>query len=195
MSKVAIIIMGPQGSGKGTQGKILAKKHNLYRFDMGSILRDEVVNQTQYSQTISRYIDNGLYLPDNFLIEVLDEKLEDISKNNSMVFDGVPRKPKQAKFLINYLNHHSFNKIITIYIDIPEKETMKRLLLRAKTENRKDDTPGKIKTRLQQNIAETLPILGFLKKESILHKISGLGNVGEVSQRIEETIRESLNEA
>ncbi len=194
MTKIAIIIMGPQGSGKGTQGKILAEKHHLYRFDMGSILRDEIKNNTHYAQKISRYIDNGIYLPDNFLIEILDEKLEDISKANSMIFDGVPRKPKQAKYLINYLNQHGFKKIITIRIYIPADETMKRLLKRAKIEKRKDDTPEKIKARLEQNISETLPILGFLKKESTFYEVDGLGEVDTVSARIEAAIKKDINE-
>lgn len=192
MTKIAIIILGPQGSGKGTQGKILAEKYGYFRFVMGFLLRKIVKEGGPNANKVAHYIDNGIYLPDNFLIEILDSELEIISKDHSMIFDGVPRKAKQAKYLINFLNHHNFKKIITLYIDIPKEETLRRLLLRAKTENRKDDTLVKIESRLRQNIKETLPILNFLKKETNFYLINGQGDINTVSQRIINAIGSEL---
>jgi adenylate kinase len=192
MNRAAIILLGPQGSGKGTQGRLMSKKYGFYYFEMGQILRDETKKDTPLAKEIASYVDNGLYLPDSTLIKMVSEHLDDIPKNKSVIFDGVPRKATQADYLIKYLNDQHFTKKLTIYIDIPHSETFARLLKRAEIEGRKDDTKEKIFLRLKQNEKETLPILDDLKKITIFNEIDGNKSIDDVEKEIDKIIDENV---
>lgn len=192
MDRLAIILLGPQGSGKGTQGRLLAKRYNMYYFEMGQILRDETKKKTPLAQEISSYIDNGLYLPDATLIEMVKEHLGDIPQRKSVIFDSISRTARQSDFLIEYIRQNNFDRIITIYLDIPEAETFTRLTLRSRLEGRKDDTRDKIALRLKQNNDQTLPILADLKKVSDFHKMDGNKSIQEVKAEINKVIEQYL---
>lgn len=194
MDRLAIILLGPQGSGKGTQGKLISKRFDMYYFEIGQILRNEAKKSTPLAKEISSSIDNGLYLPDTTLIKMVSEHLNDIPENKSVIFDSVTRTAGQSEFLINYLKKHGFTKIITIYLDIPEEETFTRLTLRAIVEGRKDDTHEKIALRLKQNHDQTLPILADLRKITDFYEIDGNKSIHEVEEEINIIVKKYINE-
>lgn len=185
----AIFMLGPQGSGKGTQGKVLAKKINFYYWEMGAILREEAKKDTPFGRKVKGLIDAGHLLEDDELYRILQTELPEVIKHKRILFDGVPRRVGQGAFLIHYLTQNGFNKFATVHIDVPKDESIKRLLERAHHEFRTDDTPEKIAYRLDLYEKETLPVLKFLKGVGEYYLIDGVGTVEEITERIDKALR------
>ncbi len=180
----AIFMVGPQGSGKGTQGKVLAKKLGYFYWEMGEILREEAKKDTPFGRKVKSLIDAGHLLEDDELYRVLNSELPEVIKHKRILFDGVPRRVGQGAYLIHYLTQNGFNQFATIVIDVPKDESIKRLLERAHHEFRTDDTPEKIAYRLDLYDKETKPVIKFLQGIGDLYTIDGVGSVEEITQRI-----------
>ncbi len=184
----AIFLIGPQGSGKGTQGRLLAERLGFFYWEMGGILREEAKKDTPFGRKVKGLIDEGLLLEDNELLRILNMELPEVTTHQRIVFDGVPRRVGQGVHLISYLHREGFTKLATIFIDVPLDESVKRLTERAHHEFRVDDTPDKIRRRLQIYQSDTLPVLDFLKTLSDFYNIDGMGSVEDVTNRINEAL-------
>jgi len=184
----AIFMVGPQGSGKGTQGKVLAKKLGYFYWEMGEILREEAKKDTPFGRKVKSLIDAGHLLEDDELYRVLNSELPEVIKHKRILFDGVPRRVGQGAYLIHYLTQNGFNQFATIVIDVPKDESIKRLLERAHHEFRTDDTPEKIAYRLDLYDKETKPVIKFLQGIGDLYTIDGVGSVEEITQRINSSL-------
>jgi adenylate kinase len=177
----AIFMVGPQGSGKGTQGRLLAQRLGFFYWEMGAILREEAKKQTPFGIKVKTLIDNGHLLEDDELARILNTELPEVIKHKRILFDGVPRRVGQGIHLIHYLQQNGFTEFATIFIDVPREESINRLTERAHHEFRTDDTPEKIKYRLELYEKETLPVLKFLQGIGELYTIDGVGTVEEIS--------------
>lgn len=180
----AIFMIGPQGSGKGTQGKILAQKLGYFYWEMGAILREEAKKDTPFGRKVKGIIDAGKLLEDDELNRILDTELPEVIKHKRILFDGVPRRVGQGIYLIHYLQRNGYTKFATVHIDVPNEESVKRLLERSHHEFRTDDTPEKIAYRLELYDKETKPVLKFLDAIGEMHTIDGVGSVEEITERI-----------
>lgn len=180
----AIFMVGPQGSGKGTQGKVLAEKLGYFYWEMGEILREEAKKDTPFGRKVKSLIDAGHLLEDEELYRILNTELPEVIKHRRILFDGVPRRVGQGAYLIHYLNQNGFKEFATIVIDVPKEESIKRLLERAHHEFRTDDTPEKIAYRLDLYEKETKPVIKFLNGIGDLHTIDGMGSIEEIGERI-----------
>jgi adenylate kinase len=136
-----IFLIGPQGSGKGTQGKKLAEEFGYAYWETGAILREEVKKQTVLGKKIASAIEHGKLLPDEIIIQLLIDRLPGF-KHHNIIFDGVTRKMAQTKFLLDYLKKLGYKRITAVVLDIPHEESVKRLVGRAKVEGRKDIKTG-----------------------------------------------------
>ena len=179
-----IFIVGPQGSGKGTQGKLLAEKLGFFYWEMGSILREIVQGEGPLKEKVSA-MDQGTLLSDDVVDEVVKEKLHTVPLDRGIIFDGVPRRLSQAKFLSQFLREQKRGKMATVFIDLPREDSIHRLSLRAQKEGRVDDTPEIIKFRLVQYYEEIDPMLEYLKKETKFIDIDGRPSVEEVEKNID----------
>ncbi|MFH1766805.1 MAG: adenylate kinase [Patescibacteria group bacterium] len=179
-----IIILGPQGSGKGTQAKILAERLNLPALSMGQLLRDEVASGSDLASEISSFIDGGNLVPDELALRVLKKRLDQAdAQAGGYVLDGYPRN------LAQYEVYKEFDQPnVVLLIDVPREESIARIMKRAEIEAREDDTPEIIERRLQIYEEETKPVLDEYEKAGLLKRISGLGEIEEISHRIEQTI-------
>ncbi len=184
----AIFLIGPQGSGKGTQAKILAVKLNFFHWEMGGILRAVAKEDTDLGKKTKDLVDQGVLLTDEQLYEVVDSRLAQIPRDTGIIFDGIPRRVAQAEHIMEYLRKQGKTNLATLYISLPEEETMSRLLKRAQIENRADDTPEKIKFRLDQYKKDTMPVLDYLKSNTHFVEIDGAPNVEEVTQKIYQSL-------
>lgn len=180
----AVFMVGPQGSGKGTQGNILAQRLEFFYWEMGGILREEAKKDTLFGRRVKNLIDNGHLLEDDELYRVLNTELPEIIKHKRVLFDGVPRRIGQGIFLLHYLQQNGFNQFATVFIDVPTEESVKRLSERAHHEFRQDDTPEKIRYRLELYERETVPVLKLLEAVGPVFRIDGMGTVEEITQRI-----------
>lgn len=180
----AIFMIGPQGSGKGTQGKVLAEKLGFYYWEMGAILREEAKKHTLFGRKVKELIDAGHLLEDEELFRVLQTELPEVIKHKRILFDGVPRTVPQGVHLIHYLQQNGFTQFAAVHIDVPHEESVKRLLERAHHEFRTDDTPEKISYRLNLYDTATKPVLKFLQGIGELFTVDGVGSIEEITERI-----------
>jgi len=207
-----IIILGPQGSGKGTQAELLAKKFDLEHLDMGTLLREVAKEDSELGREVYNIqnITNTL-VPGRIVKEVLTSKLVSIPKEKSIVFDGVPRTLEQVEYLNNALEQSEKKIDKVFFINISGAETIDRLSRRrvcedckavlimgkdvqsesdkcpgcgGKISQRLDDTPEGIKKRLSVYNEETLPVLDYFKSKGILTEINGEQAVEKVSEEI-----------
>lgn len=185
----AIFLIGPQGSGKGTQAKILADKLNFFHWEMGGILRAVAKEETDLGKRTKALVDQGVLLTDEQLYEVVDSRLSQIPQDTGIIFDGIPRRVAQAEHVMEYLQKQGKSNLATLYISLPETETMSRLLKRAQIENRADDTEEKIKFRLEQYKKDTTPVLDYLKDKTRFVEIDGTPSVEEVTQKIYQALK------
>ena len=176
--------MGPQGCGKGTQARILAEKLNMYYWEMGGILRASKEFKLSDGLTPGEIMDAGNYLSDKQLIEVIEPRLKTLPSAQGIIFDGIPRRMGQAEYLFNYLAGREYKNLMTLYIDLPREESIKRLLLRAEIEHRADDTRESIESRLKEHETATLPILDYMKTKTQFVEIDGTPSIEEVTEEI-----------
>lgn len=174
-----ILVLGPQGSGKGTQADILAKKLNIPALSMGNLLRAEVSSGSDLGKQISAFIDEGNLVTDEITSAVLKKRLSDPDAANGFILDGYPRFMEQYEVSKTFLEPTA-----VLVVSVPQEESMKRILKRAEIEKRTDDTPESIERRLTWSREKTEPVIEKFKQEGILHLIDGMGSVEEVEGRI-----------
>jgi len=212
-----IIILGPQGSGKGTQAEMLAKKFDLEYFEMGKLLREMAKLDTPLGKEIHETINiQGKLVDDKIIEKVLHSKLRELPRERNIIFDGVPRRDDQRKYLDKELKKLDRRIDAVVDINLPEKESIKRLSKRwvckenehiliigkdIKSENDKcpicgseirqriDDTPERIKTRLGIYYKDTKAVVDYYKKKGVLIEIDGRPSIEEVSKDILEKIK------
>ncbi len=176
-----IILLGPQGSGKGTQAELLIKKFGLQHFEAGKILRSIAASDNQHAQAVKTAINSGNLVPDE-LVRLIAWDFISKHKTQGFIFDGYPRSVAQYEHLQDMLM--KFGKKIDKVIDleISEAETIKRLTKRG----REDDTPEAIGKRLELWRQQTMPVIERARQEGILLKIDG--------ERPIEVIHEDIND-
>lgn len=184
----AIFMFGPQGSGKGTQTKILADKLGFFIWDTGQALRNHRDMMTSSGQKVGDILDSGRLFTDEELLSVIGPLIKAIPAEQGVIFDGIPRRLGQAQFMIDFLKEQNRAKLATIALELSDDESLQRLLLRAEKEGRADDTEEKIKYRLQQYHNETEPILDFMKEHTEYFSVDGKPAVPEVEKSIDQAL-------
>ena len=184
-----IFITGPQGSGKGTQAKILARKLDFFYWEMGAVLRENREWKLTGGKTVGELIDGGTLLSDEQVLEVFKAKMKYLPVDKGIIFDGIPRRIGQAEYLMKFLKEQGRTSFMTVFLDVPKEESVKRLLLRATIEHRADDTPDGIAYRIKQYEEATVPMLGYLRKETVFLDVDGSPSIPEVERNIEDALQ------
>lgn len=179
-----IFFIGPQGSGKGTQAKFLAKRLDFFYWEMGGILRDVAAGGSILGLHIKQLIDSGVLLSDEDLYQVVKQRLNEIPLTKGVIFDGIPRRLGQAEFLIKFLQDNGRKGFVTLHVNLPKEESVKRLLKRGVEQKRADDTLEKINYRLEQYERETVPVLEFLRTNTQFFEIDGSPSADVVTHNI-----------
>ena len=185
----AIFIVGPQGSGKGTQAKVLVERLGFFHWNMGEVLRADPSWRFKDGRTVADIIDKGGLLTDDLLLEVFEAKIGTLPKGQGIIFDGIPRRIGQAQFLLKFLRDQGKKNFVTIFLDIPRDESIHRLVLRGELEHRADDTPEAIDFRLKQYQEATVPMLDYLRTETIFVDIDGIPAVPNVAKSISDALQ------
>ncbi len=179
-----IIFLGPPGAGKGTQAKFICEKYKIPQISTGDILRNAIKEGTELGLKAKSYMDKGELVPDTVVIGIIEERIKQEDCKNGFLLDGFPRTVVQAEELKNLLKVMNRKIDVVINLDVPEEEIVKRLLNRAKIENRTDDTEPVIRNRMKTYYNQTYPLIEYYKKEGKLKNINGIGTVEEITKRI-----------
>ncbi len=188
MSARRMLLLGPPGAGKGTQGLRLAAKLGIPQISTGSMLRAAVAAGTDVGRQAQDYMDRGNLVPDAVVIEVAQERLSQGDAESGFVLDGFPRTTAQAEALDALLEQRgtSLERCIALVVD--ENSLVVRLLGRAQIEGRSDDSEETIRTRMSVYRTQTAPLVDYYRKRGILAEVDGLGSIEEVAKQIEEAL-------
>lgn len=181
-----LILFGPPGAGKGTQAEKLVNHFDLPHLSTGNIFRANIKNETPLGKKVKSILDAGKLVPDETVVELVADELDNEKYDNGVIFDGFPRTVGQAKALDQYLEANGKKVDTLVTLDVPEEELVNRILSRG--QGRTDDTPEKIKTRLQVYKKETEPVLNYYKEHGIVEEVDGVGNVDEIFDRIKKAV-------
>lgn len=178
-----LIILGPAGSGKGTQAKLLAEKLKLANISSGRLLRQAAKEDSEQGREISQLLTTGELLPLDLNLKLLTPRLRQ-AFSTGLILDGFPRDIDQTKALEDFLQQEKQNVDKAIFLDIPDKISIERLLKRAKTENRSDDKIPAIKQRLQVFHQLTAPVIEYYRQQGKLLVIDGTPDIETIHKDI-----------
>lgn len=187
-----IIMFGPPGAGKGTQSKMLMSKYNLKYISTGELLRQEIRERTEIGLKVKERIEGGGLADDETIVKLINKAIKNHEGSEGFLFDGFPRTYVQAYILDGLFIRlqHTLSRIFIL--DISDEECTKRMLQRAKEQDRKDDNETVIKKRLQEYHQKTLPLLEFYKNTGLLTRIDATGTEEDIFSRIKCHINEEL---
>lgn len=207
-----VLILGPQGSGKGVQAKRLAKKMNFVYFSTGEYLR----KLSDGNKDIADRLNSGVLFPDKEVFEYVTAFFETLNTSDNIVLDGYPRSVEQFKLLEDWLKERDSDIDMAILIEVSEETSIKRLSSRRQdpktgkiynltTEpkpgpevdistliQRGDDKPEAIKQRLSQYNDDTVPLLEVLKEKGILREVDGERTIEEIAVEISSLVEEGV---
>jgi len=178
------LLIGPPGAGKGTQAALLANAYSIPAISTGDIFRENVRNETELGLQVKSIMARGEYVPDSLTNELIRDRLAEADAEAGFLLDGYPRTNDQVNELDDILSaqHRILDAVVLLIAD--SDELVRRLLKRAQEQDRPDDTEEVIRHRQELYLAETQPLIEIYSSRSLVVEIDGLGQVGEVTERI-----------
>lgn len=180
-----LLIVGPQGSGKGTQGVRVGESLGIPVVSTGDVFRKNVADGTELGLQVKSIIDAGDLVSDELTSAVVRDRLSQADAAEGFLLDGYPRNLAQVMHLDEFLEGRDEALDAVIALVVPREESMARLKTRAAEQGRADDTEEAIATRLAIYERETAPILGVYGTRGIVDEIDGVGSLDEVTARID----------
>jgi adenylate kinase len=179
-----LLIVGPQGSGKGTLGVRIAESYGIPVVSTGDIFRANIKEGTPLGQQVTAILDKGDLVPDELTSEIVRDRLTQDDAANGFLLDGYPRNTAQVAHLEEFLAGRGESLDAVILLDVPREESIERLKLRAAEQGRSDDTEEGIAHRLDIYEKETAPILDVYGSRGIVDRIDGVGSLDEITDRV-----------
>lgn len=180
-----LVLFGPPGAGKGTQSQKLIDHYHLIHISTGDLFRKHLSEGTSLGQRARGYMDAGQLVPDQLVIDMVDDKLNEEHGAQGIIFDGFPRTITQAKALDNLLAQHQTPITGMVALSVPNDELVQRILLRGETSGRADDQDrAKIATRLEVYEKDTLPVATYYQQQDKYAEIDGVGDIEAIFQKI-----------
>jgi adenylate kinase len=182
---INLVLFGPPGAGKGTQSQKLIEKYGLIHLSTGDLLRAEIAAQTELGMSAKKLMDQGILVPDEVVIGMIRNKIQDNRNANGFIFDGFPRTVAQAEALDKMLQENGLSISGMIALEVNETELVKRLLLRGQTSGRPDDQNEElVQKRVQEYNTKTRPVADFYNKQGKFTSINGIGEIEEIFDNI-----------
>ena len=176
--------MGPPGAGKGTQARFVADHFGVPAISTGDIFRANVSQGTPLGVEAKGYMDAGEYVPDEVTNRMVRNRIDEEDARPGFLLDGYPRTLAQVTELDGMIGFtgHQLDAVVVLTVD-PE-ELVQRLLQRAQTDGRTDDTEDVIRRRQEVYSEQTEPLIGVYRERGILIEVDGMGEVDDVTARI-----------
>lgn len=184
-----IVILGPPGAGKGTQGKLIAADAGIPHVNTGDMFRAECAAGTELGERVQSILDAGDLVPDELTIKVVRTRLGQDDTARGFVLDGFPRTLAQAEALDRVLVDIDRGELcVVLDFQVSDAIAVQRLLGRAAVEGRSDDTPDKVQHRLQVYHEQSEPVLEYYRARGILVGIHADRTVQEVFSEVQEVL-------
>jgi adenylate kinase len=211
---VKLIFIGPPGSGKGTQAKRLAARHEIPHISTGDMLREAIADGTELGRQAAPIMAQGALVSDDLMIGIIRDRMDKADARKGFILDGFPRTVVQAEKLDGIVGNGS-DPLRVLQLLVPDEAIVKRISLRrtcagcgaiyhlennppavanvcdrcgAEVVARPDDNEQAVRTRLETFHRQTLPVATFYKAKNVLREVDGIGPVDEVFERIEKSL-------
>ena len=185
-----VVMLGPPGSGKGTQGVVLAARLRVPHVSTGDLLRESRAAGTDLGREAARYMDRGELVPDDVMVGLAKERVSKPDCQTGFVLDGFPRTLVQAEALDELLKEIGRELDVILELIVPEEVSVERMLERARIEGRSDDTPEAIRKRLDLYFERTAPVVEHYRATGNLVGIHGDRTVDEVFGEVQDALDE-----
>jgi adenylate kinase len=184
-----IVILGPPGAGKGTQGKLIAKDAGIPHINTGDIFRAECAAGTELGQKVNSVIDAGDLVPDELTTEIVRARLAQEDTARGFILDGFPRTLAQAEALDRVLSEIDRGELsVVLDFELPDHMAVERLLGRASVEGRSDDAPDKVQHRLDVYHRQTEPLVEYYRARDLLVPIHADRSVEDVFAEVQQVL-------
>jgi adenylate kinase len=183
-----ILLMGPPGAGKGTQGSLLSETLGLPKFATGDLLRDAVKRGTPLGLQAKAVMEAGHLVSDDIILGVVREELGKSEAAKGVIFDGVVRTIPQAEGMDRILKEKGRKMDAVLFFDVSDDEILARLTRRRDLENRPDDDPNAVATRLRTYREQTAPVLSWYETRNGVRRIPAIGTVQEIADRVQRSL-------
>lgn len=186
-----VVLFGAPGCGKGTQSELLEKEFGLSHISTGEMIRSHIKAQTELGKQVQECISRGELAPDSVVIGMIETYLNENRGIKGTIFDGFPRTTAQAEAFDAMLKKMDDSVDMMIYMDVPEEELVKRILLRGKDSGRADDASEDIiRNRIAVYNQQTAVVADYYRAQDKYIAVPSLGTIEEVFDRIATVIRQ-----
>jgi adenylate kinase len=185
-----ILLLGPQGAGKGTQGRLIASEYAIPHVATGDMLRAAMADGSELGRQVRPIYDSGRLVPDDLMIALIRERLGEEDARDGFVLDGFPRTMAQAEALEEMLREIGRDLDVVFEFQIPDEVGRERMLKRSAEEGRTDDTPEAIDERLRLYHEETKPLIEYYRTRGNLVGVHGNRPVNQVFSEIQQTLEQ-----
>lgn len=185
-----LVLFGPPGAGKGTQAAFLVEHYDIPHISTGDILRANVADSTTLGVEAQGYMDAGQLVPDNVVIGMVTDRLEQPDTKAGFLLDGFPRTVEQAEQLADHLGESRAIDVVVRFV-ADDAELVDRLLKRAQDQGRSDDNAETIRARLVEYQDKTAPLIDYYDKRGLLVPIDAVGDVDDVRARARDAIEQA----
>ncbi len=179
-----VLLMGPPGAGKGTQGQLLSQRLSLPKFATGDLLREAVANETPLGLEAKAVMEAGHLVSDDIILGVVREELSRPEAAGGVIFDGVVRTIPQAEGLASILGETGRQLDHVVFFEVSDEEILSRLEKRRTEQGRADDDPEAVKIRLEAYRRQTAPVLAWYRERQAVLEVPAVGTVDEVYGRL-----------
>jgi adenylate kinase len=186
-----MLIIGPPGSGKGTQAERISERLRVVAISTGDIFRANVKGETPLGIEAKKYIDNGDFVPDSVTNKMVRDRLREPDVEGGFLLDGYPRTTAQVDYLDEILAKDLEQLDVVLQLTADDEELVSRLLSRAKETGRSDDNETVIRHRLDLYHEQTEAVVAKYAERGILTQVDGIGRIDEVSDRVMRAIKEN----
>lgn len=190
-----LIIFGAPGSGKGTQSERLLQRYGLHHISTGELLRGHIARGTELGKTANSYISQGNLIPDELMLDILENELDAHPEASGVIFDGFPRTIPQAEALNKILEKRGSKVHAVVGLEVPEEELTDRLIKRGTASGRSDDNAETIAKRLAVYRRQTEPLKKFYQEHKTYYPIQGSGDIDAIFNDIAKVVDPIHSEA
>jgi adenylate kinase len=183
-----LVLMGPPGSGKGTQARLLVDTGDWVQLATGDLFREHMSRRTELDRLAEGILARGEYVPDDVTVGMVRERLREIPAHTRIIFDGFPRTVAQAEALDGLLREHGRSVGNVVLIEVPRQDLIDRISKRKHDGARSDDSPEVVRTRLEVYEQRTRPVIDHYARRGLLRRVNGVGGIDEIRGRMSEAL-------